>query len=229
MKIKFGALVTDGRNKIGGHVASKNRAGSYLRTKVTPVNPQTSYQSGVRSNLSYLAKEWALLTVANRESWNSAVEDYKKTDIFGDIKVPSGFNLFVALNLALMNIGEVYNPACPPKGVVGTVATLTPTIVAATSISLAYTGDTLDEYSVVVVEATSPQSQGKNFLKNQYRKIGQFAGDTASPYVATAPYVAKFGAIPDEGKKIGFRMRCVNVDTGELGPWTYATEIVPAV
>ena len=30
MKMKWGALVVDGRGKIGGQVASKNRAGAYL-------------------------------------------------------------------------------------------------------------------------------------------------------------------------------------------------------
>src|SRR3546814_3353017 len=48
-KVKFGALMTDARGKLGGHVFSKNRAGSYLRTKVTPVNQQTSYQTSVRA------------------------------------------------------------------------------------------------------------------------------------------------------------------------------------
>ena len=39
--MKFGALVVDGRNKIGGQVASKNRAGAYLRNKVTPSKKRT--------------------------------------------------------------------------------------------------------------------------------------------------------------------------------------------
>jgi len=36
MKTLFGAIVVDGRGKLGGHVASKNRHGSYFRTKVSP-------------------------------------------------------------------------------------------------------------------------------------------------------------------------------------------------
>ena len=37
MKTKFGAIIVAGSGKINGFVASKNRAGAYLRTKVTPV------------------------------------------------------------------------------------------------------------------------------------------------------------------------------------------------
>lgn len=43
-KIKFGMMMTDARGKLGGQVFSKNRSGSYVRTKVTPVNPQTTTQ-----------------------------------------------------------------------------------------------------------------------------------------------------------------------------------------
>jgi len=42
MKTLFGAIVVDGRGKLGGHVASKNRHGSYFRTKVSQANQQVS-------------------------------------------------------------------------------------------------------------------------------------------------------------------------------------------
>ena len=41
-KIKFGMMMTDASGKLGGQVFSKNRGGSYVRTKVTPTNPQTA-------------------------------------------------------------------------------------------------------------------------------------------------------------------------------------------
>jgi hypothetical protein len=98
MKTKFGAIIVDGRNKIGGHVASKNRAGSYLRTKVTPTNPGTTYQVNVRNRLAGISTAWRALTEAQRKAWNVAVSNYARTDIFGDLKNPSGFNLHQQLN-----------------------------------------------------------------------------------------------------------------------------------
>ena len=41
-KIKMTAIVADMRNKLNGSVFSRNRGGAYIRTKVTPINPQTS-------------------------------------------------------------------------------------------------------------------------------------------------------------------------------------------
>lgn len=93
MKTKFGAIIVDGRGKIGGHVASKNRGGAYLRTKVTPANAQTSAQNQVRNLFTSLTQGWRGLTQAQRDAWNAAVLDYSRTDIFGDIRNPSGINL----------------------------------------------------------------------------------------------------------------------------------------
>src|SRR6056297_1294291 len=101
MKMKFGALVTDGRGKIGGQVASKNRYGSYLRTKVTPSNPQTASQLNVRSVLAALSSGWRDLTQAQRDGWNAAVLDFQKTNVFGDTITPTGKNLYTRLNAAL--------------------------------------------------------------------------------------------------------------------------------
>ena len=47
-KIKFGMMMTDASGKLGGQVFSKNRGGSYVRTKSTPVNRQSSAQMNVR-------------------------------------------------------------------------------------------------------------------------------------------------------------------------------------
>jgi len=49
MKTLFGAIVVDGRGKLGGHVASKNRHGSYFRTKVSPSQPASQYSANVRA------------------------------------------------------------------------------------------------------------------------------------------------------------------------------------
>ena len=64
MKIKWGAMVVDGSGKLGGHVASKNRGGSYFRTKVTPTNPNSTSQAAVRSRLTALSQAFRALTIA---------------------------------------------------------------------------------------------------------------------------------------------------------------------
>jgi hypothetical protein len=116
MKILFGSLVVAGSGKIGGHVAAKNRGGAYLRTKISPINRKSSYQQAVKQNLIALSQAWRSLTVSQRDAWNAAVGDYVKTDIFGNLRNPSGFNVFVSCNANLINSGNTQITSPVPLG-----------------------------------------------------------------------------------------------------------------
>jgi len=212
VKAKFGAIVVDGRGKIGGHVASKNRAGSYFRTKVTPVNPQTSAQTTVRNRLSGLSSGWRNLTAAQRIAWNSAVSDFAKTDIFGDLRNPTGFNLYQRLNNNLLTCGEAAITT-PPSALA---------VDAFTSISLAAEDATVAEDvaltfapavaadHLVKVFATAPMSPGKSFVKSEYRLIAILPNSDTSPADVTAAYQTVFGSTGAVGQKIF--VKCVQVE-----------------
>lgn len=219
MKAKFGAIVVDGRGKIGGHVASKNRAGSYFRTKVTPVNPQSAAQVNVRGRLTGLSQAWRGLTDAQRAAWNNAVADFAKTDIFGDLRNPSGFNLYQRLNNNLLNIGTTAISVPPVPADVDAFASFTFTAAAGTpALSLTYSPAIATDMSVKVF-ATAPQSAGKAFVKNQYRQIGVLTSTNTSPFNALSMYTAKYGSIGTAGQKIHIKMAQVNEATGQEGAY----------
>jgi hypothetical protein len=216
MKIKWGALVVDGRNKIGGHVASKNRAGAYMRNKVTPVNPKSASQVTVRARLSSLASGWRGITAGQRLAWNNAVSDYKKTDIFGDIQNPSGFNLYVKLNGNLINIGvaAIAAPPLPVAVSVFTSGTLT-AAAGAQTMSLAVLPAIQPVSETIIVRATPALSAGKTFVKSEFRQIGTFTTATAGAYDLATMYIAKFGTIGQAGTKIFVEVSHVNESTGQ--------------
>lgn len=210
MKLKFGAIVTDGRGKIGGHVASKNRAGAYLRTKVTPSNPQTASQSAIRSILSSLSAGWSQLTDEQRASWNGAVADYQSTDIFGDIKKPSGFNLYIKLNSTILSLGGAALSAAPAKEELGdiyltaAVIDLTEEEITVTTVGTKPAGASFRYY------ATPSMSAGISNAKNRFRIIA----DSTTPITAAAlyaAYVAKFGVpLEESAVQIGVDVVAVN-------------------
>jgi len=101
-KIKFGMMMTDARGKLGGQVFSKNRSGSYVRTKVTPINPQKPAQTAVRATFGAIAQAWSGLDQAQRDAWDGAVSNWQKTDIFGDVVNPTGKSLYQRLNTQLV-------------------------------------------------------------------------------------------------------------------------------
>lgn len=223
MKLKwsgFGAV--DGRGKINGHVASKNRSGAYARTKVTPTNPQTSFQLGARNLLTSLSQSWRALLQSERDAWDGAVADFAKTDIFGDLRNPTGKNLYARLNINLINAGQspISSPPLPAGGgpVIAGVAIVTNGGVK----SIAHTDDTAGH--TIQVWATPGVSPGKKFLKNDYRLITSFAGGAASPAVITTAYDARFGDAA-VGTRVGIRLVSVNDTTGEMGVASESTTI----
>ena len=192
MKLKFGAIVTDGRGKIGGHVASKNRSGAYLRTKVTPSNPNTVAQAQARGILASLSQGWGQLTDSQRQGWNDAVKEWGTTDIFGDIKNPSGINLFVKLNSNLLSIGHPSLSDVPAKSEVPAVIVLDASYKIATdNLSITFNSALADGY-IALVRATPTLSAGVSFVKSQFRVIG-YENVVADNLGLVGDYSAKFG------------------------------------
>jgi len=217
MKIKWGALVTDGRNKIGGHVASKNRAGAYLRTKVTPMNPNTSYQAEVRNRLSTVSSGWRVLSAALMLAWNSAVDLFKNTDIFGDIQKPTGFNLYQRLNNNLIRIGIAPITTPPTPVALPTITTGVVTATAGGALIVTFTADPDVSVTEVEVWASPALSAGKSFVKSELRRIGLMPAIVAHVTTLTTIYNAKFGAVGAVGKKIFVMMKQVSKTTGQAG------------
>lgn len=228
MKAKFGAIVVAGSGKIGGHVASRNRAGAYIRTKVTPINPQTASQSAVRNRLAGLSSGWRGLTVAQRIAWNAAVQDFARTDVFGDIKNPSGFNLYQRLNNNLLNIGEAAITVPPQPLAVHAFTGLSLTAADGTvaeAMALTF-APAIDADHKVKVFATPPLSAGKSFVSSEYRQIGVLENGDVSPYDLLAEYQAKFASTGAAGQKIFVKVVQVEVNSGQEGTPLSASAIV---
>lgn len=224
MKIKFGAIVVDGRGKLGGHVFSKNRSGAYVRTKVTPDNPQSSFQSVARSLLAQFSSGWKGLTQLQRDAWDGAVEDYAKTNVFGDLIKPTGKNLYTKLNMNLANVGENALSAPPmPAAVVGAENLVWDTITTA-DLKIDFSGDVGMTYQV---DATPGLSPGINFFKEKYKRIGIIAGASSVSQTIKAIYEARYGAAV-AGTKIAVRVTAVNKTTGQRGTGVVISGIVGA-
>lgn len=217
MKMKFGAIVVDGRGKIGGHVASKNRGGAYLRTKVTPSNGQTNAQQAVRNLFTSLTQGWRELLQVQRDAWNAAVLDYSRTDIFGDIRNPSGINLFQRLNNVLLSVGAAQLSTPPlPSEVPTIVATSLIATVVLPSMSLIF-NPAVPPDTALKVFATAPMSAGKSYVKSAFRAIAVFQNPQISPVNLLSSYVAKFGNTGAIGQKIFVKIQPVNTNTGQVG------------
>jgi len=227
-KVKFGLVVSDMRNKLNGSVFARNRGGAYVRTKVTPLNPQTAAQIGARSLLTSLAQDFRSLTQEQITAWNNATTQWQTTDIFGDSVSPTGLGLYVRLNANISNAG-------------GTLITLPPSPVGAealTSITLvaAVTGDQFDVSFLpaavpadhtMYVESTTMLSPGINNANSRFRFIDTAGAAAASPQDLFAAQTTKFGPLV-AGQKAFVRAKFINKLTGEVSLPLVASAIVGA-
>lgn len=226
-KVKFSALISDMRNKLNGSVFSKNRGGNYLRNKVTPVNPQTTFQAGFRASFGGLSSSFRGLNPDGIKGWNDAAASFPYVDIFGDTKYLSGIQLYVKLNQNLATAERSAITAAPtPAPVKFVSADALAATASPASMGVDYETVGIGGACTVIIEATRGVSAGRNFLQNEYRVIAT-APDTIpiTPTNLLLAYVARFGTLK-AGQRIGIRLKCVENTTGQASPASSITAIV---
>lgn len=214
-KIKFGMMMTDARGKLGGQVFSKNNAGNYVRTKVTPNNPQSIAQSSARALFSAISQQWSGLTQAVRDSFDAAVADWARTDIFGDLRNPTGKNLFQRLNNQAQSAGLSPVVTVPAKLTMPDDI-VTSVVIAIGAGTLTLTGANTSASTQIMLSATPSLTQGTKFVKNRLAVITNFAGDSAVPADEYTAYTNKYG-VPTAGDNIYVGIKYV-LASGQASP-----------
>jgi hypothetical protein len=214
-KVQFSTAVGDMRNKVGGAVFTKGRFGPFVRTKVSPVQPRSSYQMNVRANFTSLSKLWSDATMDTyRAGWIGLADSYPLRDVFGNSHKLTGHQMFVRLNRAMATIGNV--PILPPPtslsvpypGVLTPVHDGPPV----TALTLA-PATALAATEKAIVFATPGISPGRATAGARFRFLKYMTSVDASPWALLVAYTAKFGA-PITGRTIYFRVQYVNNSTG---------------
>lgn len=229
-KIKYSALVSEVRNKLNGSVLSKNRYGNYIRNKVTPVNPQTSFQQAARQRLGNLSASWRELTQAQRNSFINGAKNLPFTDIFGDIKYLSGQTMFVKLNGNLEKIGSPRIDSFPETVGFSELAISNPDFTVdgtsgpLTAAGFAVSPGTIPAGFAMVVYATPSIPAGRAFVKNQYRFLG-VATVTAGAADIFSMLNSRFGEFT-VGETVSVRCALVSTTTGQQ---SVAVELVATI
>lgn len=225
-KIKWGAVVVDGRGKLGGHVFSKTKSGAIMRTKVTPVNPQTSFQSAVRGRLGALSQGWGNLSEGQRATWITRAAETSKTNIFGDQYFPSGKNMYVGINSNLQNVGKAVVAVAPSPQILPVIESVSLTYDLSDESPLLVNLSAIPTDCKIVVEATQPFSAGRYNFDGSYRQIAVVSSVSKNAEIMIEDlYAARFGD-PLVGQKIGVRVYLIGEQGGNASPRVTASAIV---
>jgi hypothetical protein len=156
------------------------------------------------------------------------VSNFARTDIFGNLKNPSGFNLYQRLNNNVLTFGEEANVLPPQPVSTDQFSNLVLTAAAGTpALSLAL-DIVVGASSGVKVFATPPLSPGVDFVKSEYRLIDTDSSVGPSPINLLTLYTAKFGSIGTAGQKIFVKLVPCGFDTGIEGTAVTASAIIAA-
>lgn len=198
MKYIPGLMVGQLSGKAGNTVASHNRWGSYLRTRVQGVNPSTPLQTAVRVDLEDLSEGWKALTEAQRDAWTALGAQMVRTDTLGGTYTLTGLQAWTSLNMTNRTVGQsdvTDAPAMPGAPVAPTLGTIN--IENTGAKTAAYTPTPIGASTRIILEATRPVSAGKTFLpRSEYKVMVVSAANAASPVDFDTAYVATFGEPP---------------------------------
>jgi hypothetical protein len=225
-KVKFSALISEMRNKLNGSVFARNRGGNYLRTKVTPVNPQSLAQVQARALLTQFAQSWRGLTQAQIQAWNAAVDQWSTTDVFGDSVTPSGSALYIRLNINIsLAGGTAINTPPSPVGADALTGLSLAADAGAGDFDVTFAPAAVPAGHAMFVETTPMLSPGISNANNRFRRIATLAPAATSPADLATEQIAKFGALV-AGQKVLVRAKFINQLTGEVSQSLKASTIV---
>jgi hypothetical protein len=215
-KVKLSALVSEIRGKLNGSVFTKNRSGLALRNKVTPVNRNTPDQSQIKALFTSFNQKWRTLSEDLQKAWNAAVQDFKRTNIFGDSFTPSGMNLYTELNtnLAVIDQPEITKPPLPVNVPGITSFTLdVDSTVGSEKFTIDFKPTPTDAGVIHMVYATRCYSAGKRYVKSEYRMIGTIAAASPTPFDALTLWTDKFGVLTKD-QMVSVKLVPVSMKTG---------------
>jgi len=233
MLLKYGPLVSDASGSTGGVTIARNRFGPYMRSRTTPVNPNTDRQTSARAIMAFLAEQWreSPMTAVIREAWETYAGSINWTNRLGDAVSLTGFNAFCMCNGAMINAGGDLVTAGPiALGLPAQDPSFAVTISEATQkLSVVFDDgfDWVDEdQGWLSVQMHQPQSASRNFFGGPWRHAGAIQGDSVTP-PTTPDATIDVAYTATETQKTQCRARIIRED-GRCSRFFYCDQLIIA-
>ena len=97
-KIRLSAIASDMKGKANGSVFATNRGGLYMRNNPKASVKQTAKFGNAKRSLGWVSQQYKNLTDEEMKAWDDMVSSYPTTNAFGEVRIPSGYELFMRLN-----------------------------------------------------------------------------------------------------------------------------------
>lgn len=220
--IRYGPIVADARGSTGGTTFSRGPFGAYTKARVAPTNPNTDKQAAARALLSTIVDRWmTVLTVAQRDAWNAAVQAFTVPNRIGDAIHLTGMQWYIRCNILLDLTGQAL-VAVPPIVPIVPAPTFKLNHVAASGVQVVAIGNwdetAHDQLSIL----TSPNlSQTKNFYKGPWDVNWTLPCSDFS----ALPVIVRASVNLVIDSRMFFSFRTVNADGANSFPVIYSRDV----
>jgi len=179
-------IITRGSGSLGGLTLSHNRAGMYLRSRVTPVNPGTGQQVAVRNAFSGLSTAWQqTLTKPQRDAWTTYAINVPVTGKLGNPLTLTGQQMYIRCNTPRIQAGLPRVDDGPIVFAHDSLAAVTVAAFdAADMVTLTFDDTDLwlnEDDAALLLYVSRQQASSINFFKGPYRYAGKLDGDSVAP------------------------------------------------
>ena len=191
------AIADQASGSLGGLTASRNRFGSYFRTRALPVNPATPAQTTVRATFAQLAGLWQdTLTQAQRDAWTLYGDNVPVINRIGAVIFLTGLNQYIRSNTARLQGTLARVDDAPIIFDLGTFTPITAAFDAAFN-GVDITFDNTDAWAneggaTMLVRKSRQYAPTINFFKGPFQFAGEILGDLALPPTSPANITGPF-------------------------------------
>jgi hypothetical protein len=213
-RVQYGAIITDLKGNIGGQTFQNGNVSKVLRNKGYRAGTSSVRRQAANTNITSQASRWKSLTDGERDTWEAAVESWPFTDKYGNAYFGTGYQVFIAYNSALVQLGLSVNTA---PGVVTASYDLGGVLTVGWNVISLLT----QWIQIFVSPPISPGRNGNNVVYRYMNKADQSDGDEWSD---TPNYSSVWG-LPPVGSKIMFKL----VFRNPLFPRIFQTSIVSLI
>jgi hypothetical protein len=97
-RVKYGAIVTEIKGKVGGQVFQRSGQVFSLRNNPSHKIPQSISAQRWRHKIALLASNWRTMSDTNKATWTTYANTFPTVDNFGNPIVLTGYQLYIYVN-----------------------------------------------------------------------------------------------------------------------------------
>lgn len=168
--IRLSGLITGLKGKLQGSIFQMGPNGVLMRTNRNFNKVNSAPWSIQKTNMQATSSRWGTIDESQKLGWATKAEQFPTTDKYGNVRYPSGFELFCRLNRNMQSISEAPIENAPDAVPFDTI--ITATLSWFDGSTLNFTQDiAVPDGEILLLYAAKPKRKGRKIGVGPYRLL----------------------------------------------------------